>query len=87
MRIDSNLKLISKTVKDCAYSKAQCLTFVDEATEKFYFSWIFENIPFYPKLDNLQMLKHYNVVGWMRKLNDDGNIVFDLIDIPDLVDL
>mgnify|MGYP000258505753 CR=1 FL=1 len=83
-RVPTELKLISITYKDCAFSKGCCLTFVDEAADILYFAWSFEKKPHYATFGTLETLRNYNVCGWVLHKTDDGNFVIELTHVPDI---
>ena len=81
------LKLISKTYKQCAYSRGLCLSFADDATGVVYFAWTFEGKPHFEKFDILETMLKYNIYGWITRVTDEGNFAIILTHVPDLCEL
>ena len=83
-RPPTEMKLISKTYKQCAFSKGLCLSFVDDNTGTLYFAWTYDGKPNFEKLGTLEMLRKYNICGWITKTTDEGNFSILLTHVPDL---
>ena len=64
LRVDAELKLISKTEKMFKYSPGTCLLFVDEGNEKHYLTTVFKNDPIYLPVKDLIPKSNYTVQGW-----------------------
>ena len=82
-RINFDLKLIAKSEKEYAYSLGRRLTFVDNDSEEYYFTIVYENDPIYPKTENLHLKKIYLVNGWEKSKSDDGYVI-KVMEIKDM---
>ena len=83
-RAPTEMKLISKTYKQCAFSKGLCLSFVDDNTGALYFAWSYEGKPNFEKFATLETMRKYNICGWITKTTDEGNFGILLTHVPDL---
>ena len=73
--VNTELKLIGKTVKQYTYSFGTRLTFVDEDNEKYYFAIVYENDPIYLMINDLKSKQMYLVQGWVKSKSDDGYVM------------
>lgn len=75
-RIDMDLKLVGKSVKEYKYSKGMYLEFSDDVRGEKYNTMIFENNPLFSKNAGVELLNKYRVVGW----KEQGNAI-DVVEI------
>ena len=86
-KIDKELKLVKKNIKQNKFSLSITLTFIDETEEclnhTLYISTIFESNPLYNKLCQLKVGNKNHICGWMNDNEDQPTNFFEMVDVND----
>ena len=89
-KIDKELKLVKKNIKQNKFSLAITVTFIDETEEclnhTLYISTTFENSPLYNKLCQLKVGNKKHIRGWMNDDEDQPTNFFEMVDVNDIYD-
>ena len=83
-RISENMKLLSYSINNYAYSPGYRLEFMHESTEKKIVAVIFKNNPLFDRIETLKISKTYIVIGWQSKENFACK-PFEIVDIVEIV--
>lgn len=79
VRVDTDLKLLSKTEKRYKYSLGIRLLFINEVTENRYIAMLYENDPIYSLAKELTCKNNYTVQGWAK--DENGRYFLRLINV------
>ena len=88
IKIDKELKLVKKNIKQHRFSLAITLTLIDEKEEclnhTLYVSTTYESSPLYNKLCQLTVGNKKHIRGWMNDFDDQPTNFFEMVDVDDI---